>query len=80
MNRWLNLVSRMDKAFWVVCDKVKMKDVLSLEVYNVVVKFLINNIQVSPNMKDVVKRRLAQKSWESHPTHLLESQVCCFST
>jgi hypothetical protein len=81
MDKWFNFESYMDKALWALCDRAKRKDVLSLEVYNVVVKFFINNIQISPNMKDVVKRWLAQNSWESHPTHLLlESWVCCFST
>jgi hypothetical protein len=44
-------------------------------------KFWINNTQVSPNMKDVVRRWLVQKSWESHLAHLLlESKVWCFYT
>jgi hypothetical protein len=81
MDRLLGLEPCMDRALWALCDRAKRKDVLSLEIYNVVVKFLVNNIRVNPNMKDVVKKQLAQKSWESHPTHLLlESHVCCFST
>jgi hypothetical protein len=44
MDRWLGLESHMDRALWALCDRAKRKDVLSLEVYNVVVKFLIDNI------------------------------------
>ncbi len=71
MERRLFLESQMDKAIWAFCGKAKRKDVLSFEICNVVVKFWIDNTWVSPNMKDVVKRHLARKSWESHTTHLL---------
>jgi hypothetical protein len=81
MDKWLGLESHMDKTLWALCDKEKRKDVLSLGVCNVIFKFWINNTQVSPNMKDVVRRWLVQKSWESHPAHLLlESKVWCFYT
>ncbi len=76
MERRLSFESQMDKALWALCGKVKTKDALFLEVCNAVVKFWTHNTQVNPNMKDVVKRLLVQKSWELHATHLLlESQV-----
>jgi hypothetical protein len=56
MDRQLGLESCMDIVLWALCDRAKRKDVLSLEVCNMVVKFWIDNTQVNPNMKDVVRR------------------------
>ncbi len=76
MGKRLCLESHKDNVLWAFNGKVKRKDVLYIKVCNYAVKFWIDNTCVSPNMKDVVRRRLGPKSWESHPTHLLlESQV-----
>ncbi len=76
MGRRLCLESHMDNVLWAFNGKAKRKDVLYIKVCNYVVKFWIDNTCVSPNMKDVVRRRLGPKSWESHPIHLLlEFQV-----
>jgi hypothetical protein len=71
--------SHMDNALWAFSDRVKRRDFLSFDVKNLVVPFWTKNIHVNPNMKDVVRRQLTLKSWESHATCLLlESQVCSF--
>ncbi len=71
MDKRLGLESHMDRVIWALCDKAKREGVLSLEVSNVIVKFWIDNTRVNPNMKDVVRRQIVQKSWESHLAHLL---------
>jgi hypothetical protein len=77
MERRLSIESWMDQAIRALCGKAKRKHVLSFEICNAIVKFWTDNTQMSPNMKDDVKRRLAWKSWESHVAYLLlESQVC----
>jgi hypothetical protein len=69
MERRLSFESCIDKVLWGFYGKAKRKDSLSLEVYNIaIVKFWINNTQVSPSMKDVGRTHLAHKSWESHAT------------
>jgi hypothetical protein len=75
MERRLSFESQMDKAPWALCGKVKRKGVFSFEICNAIVKFWTHNTRVNPNMKDVGKRLLVWKSWDSHATHLLlESQ------
>jgi hypothetical protein len=71
MERRLCLDSRMDTTLWAFSDIAKRKDYLSSNVKDLVVHCWTKNICVSPNMKDVVKRQLAIKSWESHVAHLL---------
>jgi hypothetical protein len=56
MDKRLGLESHMDRNLWALCDKAKRKDVLSLEVCNAIAKFWINNTQINPNMKDIVRR------------------------
>jgi hypothetical protein len=69
MERRLSLESCIDKVLWAFCGKAKRKDFLSLEVYNIAIaKFWIDNTQVSSSMKDVGRRSLAHKSWESDAT------------
>jgi len=51
----------MDNVLWAFNGKAKKKDVLSIKVCNYVVKFWIDNTCVSPNMRDVVRRRLGPK-------------------
>ncbi len=69
MERRLSFESCVDKVLWAFYGKVKKKDYLSPKVYNIaIVKFRINNTQVSPSMKDVGRKHLAHKSWESHAT------------
>jgi hypothetical protein len=66
----------MDNALWAFYDRDKRKDSLSSNTKDLVVQFWTKNTCVNLNMKDVVRRRIALKSWESHATHLLlETQV-----
>ncbi len=59
MERRLFLESQMDKTIWAFYGKAKRKNALSSEICNAIVKFWTNNMRMSPNMKDVVKRCLA---------------------
>ncbi len=66
----------MDTTLWAFSDITKRKNSLSFDVKDLVVHYWTEKTCVSPNMKDVIKKQLALKSWESHATHLLlESQV-----
>ena len=52
--------------------------VITEEVKAIVVTFWTQNTRVSPNKKDVCRKRIARKVFEKHPVHLLEQpQVCC---
>jgi hypothetical protein len=76
MERQLCFESHMDTTLWAFSDITKRKNSLSFDVKDLVVQYWIEKTCVSPNMKDVIKKQLALKSWESHATHLLlESQV-----
>lgn len=79
MERRLCFESHMDTTLWAFSDRFKKKDYISSDVKDLVVQYWTQKTCVSPNMKEVIKRRLTLKSWKSHATHLLlESQVCSF--
>jgi hypothetical protein len=64
---------------WAICGKSKRKDALSLEMRDVVVQLWNENNQVSPNKRDVIRKRIGVEKWEAHATHFLtESQVILF--
>ena len=46
--------------------------VITEELKDTVITFWTNNTRVSPNYKDVCRRRISQKVYEKHPVHLLE--------
>jgi hypothetical protein len=58
MDRRLGLKSHMDIVLWAFSRKAKMKDALSFNACKFVVQLWINNIKVSSNMKDIVRRCL----------------------
>ena len=64
-----------------LCEQqVRTKDAISHEVKELVVSFWTENTRVSPNKKDVCRRRIKRKMWQKHPVHLLEqSQVIFFN-
>jgi hypothetical protein len=54
MDRRLGLESHMYIVLWAFSGKAKMKDALSFNVCKFVIQFWIDNIRVSPNIKDIV--------------------------
>jgi hypothetical protein len=51
---------------------------LGEDVANVVTQWWASQTTISPNRKDVVRRHITHKVYESHPTHyLMEIRVCC---
>ena len=56
-----------------LCErKVRTKDAISDEVKELVVAFWMSNTRVSPNKKDVCRKRVGRKVHTIHPVHLLE--------
>ncbi len=59
--------------------EVKEKDALSPKVHDVIVQFWTKNNQVSPNKRNVIKKRTSIGKWEAHATQFLtKSQVILF--
>ena len=76
--RRIALDARTDMALWAVCGRTKRVDALAPDVTNLVADYWTGNTRISPNRKDVVRKRIGAKQWIDHPTHhLQESQVSC---
>ena len=74
--RRLNLDARVDRSLWALCGKSKRIDATPSNDPELIVEFWCLNSRVSPNMKDVVRKRIGSGIWETHATyHLMESQV-----
>ena len=74
--RRLSLDARVDRSLWALCGKSKRIDSTPLKVCELIVDFWCFNSRVSPNRKDVVRKRIGSGIWETHATHhLMESQV-----
>ena len=59
-----------------LCKRKSSYGGLSHEVKEIVVKFWTEHTRVSPNKKDIVRKRLGRKEYLEHPVHLLdETQV-----
>ena len=73
--RRIALESRTDLV-WAVSSCTKRVDALAPGATKLVEEFWTGNTRISPNRKDVVKKRIGAKQWINHPTHhLQESQV-----
>jgi hypothetical protein len=69
------LEARTTKALWAFCGKERRTDTIPPEVCKLVTDFWTDNSRVSPNRKDVVRKRVAANEWTIHPSHhLMESQ------
>jgi hypothetical protein len=74
--RRLSLDARVDRTLWALCGKSKRIDATPPNVCELIVDFWCLNSRVSPNRKDVVRKRIDSGMWETHATHhLMESQV-----
>lgn len=74
--RRLALESKSDKSLWAVCGRQRRVDCLPPHVTKLVEDFWTANTRISPNRKDVARKRIGVKEWIYHPTHhLTESQV-----
>jgi hypothetical protein len=74
--RRLSLDARVDRSLWALCGKSKRIDATPSSVCDLIVEFWCLNSRVSPNRKDVVRKRIDSGMWETHATHhLMESQV-----
>ena len=61
---------------WTVCVRQRRVDALPSNVTKLVEDFSTTNTRISPNRKDVARKRIGVKEWIYHPTHhLTESQV-----
>lgn len=73
--------SRSDDATskFVPLQRTKRHDGLTALVKETVIAFWHNYTRVSPNKKDIVRKRIGPRSYDSHPTHYLtETQVSQF--
>ena len=62
-----------------LCERQpRTKSVITEEVKEIVVSFWTNNTRVSPNKKDVCRKRIGRKLYTRHPVHLLEQPQVCF--
>lgn len=74
--RRLALETKSDKSLWAVCGRQRRVDSLPSHVTKLVEDFWTANTRISPNRKDVARKRIGVKEWIYHPTHhLTESQV-----
>ena len=74
--RRLSLDAHVDRSLWALCGKSKRIDATPSSVCELIVEFWCLNSRVSPNRKDVVRKRIDSGMWETHATHhLMESQV-----
>jgi hypothetical protein len=70
------LEGRTTSALWALCGKEKRIDAIPTETYKLVTDFWTDNTRVSPNRKDVMRKRVGAHEWTTHPSHhLMESQV-----
>jgi len=51
--------------------KSKKRDTLVLEIHDAMVQFWTENNRVSPNKRDVIKKRIDIGRWETHVIHFL---------
>ena len=76
--RRIALEARTDMAVWALCGRTKRINALAPQITKLVAEYWTDNTRISPNRKDVVKKRVGAKQWIDHPTHhLQESQVRC---
>ena len=63
-----------------LCKRQLTHGRLDDEVKDLVLKFWTEHTRVSPNKKDIVRRRIGRKQYIEHPVHLLdESQVMIYN-
>ena len=68
--------ARIDSALWAVCKRTRRVNALAPDVTQLVADYWTGNTCISPNRKDVIRKRIGAKEWIDHPTHhLQESQV-----
>lgn len=71
------MVDESGENFWGGLPRKRRRDALSESSQLLIVSWWQSATTVSPNMKDVKKRRIDVLQFESHPTqYLQESQVC----
>lgn len=64
---------------WHLCERQPQTgNVITEEVKDTIIAFWTNNTRVSPNYKDVCRRRISPKVYEKHPVHLLEQPQVFF--
>jgi hypothetical protein len=75
------LLDTQTDAFWISCKRAARSDVLSEPVKELVIKWWTEQSTISPERKRVLRKRVAVKKYDCHPTHYIQvSQVSLFST
>jgi hypothetical protein len=75
------LLDTQTDAFWISCKRAARSDVLSKPVKELVIKWWTEQSTISPERKRVLRKRVAVKKYNCHPTHYIQiSQVSLFST
>ena len=59
--RRIALDARTDMALWTVCGRIKRVDALAPDVTKLVADYWTGNTLISPNRKDVVRKRIGAK-------------------
>ncbi len=73
------LLDNKKDAFWSNYERHKRSNYLPKSLKKVVLQWWTDHYTISPNRKDVVKRHVGMKHYESHATHYLQmSQVKIF--
>ena len=59
-------------ACWAIICRQPYKDRLGENVKAMIHEYWVANSRVSPNARDVIRRRISRNQYESHPKHILE--------
>jgi hypothetical protein len=71
LERWI-LLNIENDTFWLKFKCARRLDCLFDKVKNLVIKWWENETTISPNMKDVVRRRIGVNLYKAHPKHYLQ--------
>ena len=64
-----------------LCQPQRQKSsIITTEIKELVFGFWQTETRVSPNKKDVCRKRLGRKSYTKHPVHLLDESQVCYSS
>jgi hypothetical protein len=69
---WQISLNTQKDAFWLTYKRARPSDSIVEVVNNLMKNWWENETIVSPNMKDIIEKRIAAKLYEVHPTHYLQ--------
>jgi hypothetical protein len=66
------LLDTQKDSFWTCYKRATSSDVLPESIKMLVIKWWINQSTIFPKKKRVLRKRIAVKSFENHPSHFIQ--------